>query len=1436
MIIKNKKVDVLKYKYLFLNLVLLLSYSISIFANDNIPLKKVSVQLEWKHQFEFAGFYTAIEKGYYKDIGLEVELKEFKDKINISDEVISGKSTFGISSSSLILEKLNKKPVVLLASYFKQNALALAVKEDIKIPSDLKNKKIMALDYEFHSTSIGAMLKDSKISMEDIERIDHNFKIDKFVNGEIDAMSIFITSQPFDLDKSGVKYNILSPADFGLFSYDVELFTSKNVVIKNPKMVKDFIKASNKGWEYAFNNKKEIVDLIYNNYSQRKTKESLIYEANETQRLFKTDIFKIGAVVPELIKLNADMYTKLGLVDKNFNISELLVEYVLARKNEMKDKNIFTKEEKNWLKNNPMVRVAVMNYWNHDGSGNTIHTDYLKLLNRYSDLNIVPVRYNSWKEGYGEAISGNDVLHGIMNLAWSKEREERYFNYSKSYIFEPSYLVVRENNIDIVNLQDLEYKTVLSKEKSITDNIIKDISSNIKIVPIKSDNMMYKRIYSDKNIDAFIAYRKDDKLLKKYNLKVVQTIYNKYSEASIGISKKYQHLESIINKIYKRIPKDELSNIQNKIYNDTTPYKAQLISKNKINFTKEELLYLKNNPSIKVHNELDWAPYNYSLDGKPLGFSIDYMNLLASKIGLNIEYISNYTWNQFLQMIKKNEIDVMLNIAKTSQRDEYLNFTQPYTKAIDAVFVNKDNMNFKTLNDFTGKKIGVIEGFYEEDFLKMYYPNIEVVLFNSSLEALKAVAFAKIDGTINSFGVANYIISQYHMSNIRPAFEIYDKRFSLDLHLATNKNNIMLRDILNKAQQIVTQEEILKLKRKWVGIQEPKENNSRVQLTLKEKQYLQKKRIVTMCIDPKWMPFESFENGKYIGLSADYFKIFEKDLNIPIEVIKTTNWSESLEFAKSRKCDILSLAMETSSRKNYMNFTTPYLKVPLVLATKLEVPFIADMKNLTIQKIGIPKGYAFTEILKTRYPKLNIIEVDNVNDGLKKVKNGELFGYIGTLASVGYLFQREYTGELKIAGKFDDKWKLGVAVRNDDKILLNIFEKIIVNIDERQSSKILNKWIAINYEKGIDYTLVWQIVFIAFLIIVGTIYWNRRLSIVNNELEQANIKVQLASNAKSNFLANMSHEIRTPMNAIIGMSYIVQQTSLDKKQQEYMDKITLSSNALLRLINDILDFSKIEAGKLEIQKVDFNLNKILDDIKNIVDLSVQEKGLSFSVKFKDDMPVNLYGDSLRLSQILTNLISNAIKFTSSGKVELVVEQIYENRFKFSVKDTGIGLNDEQISKLFNSFTQADESTTRKFGGTGLGLSISKELVELMQGKIWCESELNIGSSFIFEVELSKSEKRVEYKKVTNKEIQSVDKKNKEKELTVVSDLEIDKLFNDLSIVAQRRRPNLCEPILNKLGSYLLNESDSILFKDVEKSIKKYKFNDAVKLLSSRDRG
>jgi two-component system sensor histidine kinase/response regulator len=253
--------------------------------------------------------------------------------------------------------------------------------------------------------------------------------------------------------------------------------------------------------------------------------------------------------------------------------------------------------------------------------------------------------------------------------------------------------------------------------------------------------------------------------------------------------------------------------------------------------------------------------------------------------------------------------------------------------------------------------------------------------------------------------------------------------------------------------------------------------------------------------------------------------------------------------------------------------------------------------------------------------------------------------------------------------------------------------------------------------------------------VLGWVVDVTELKRIQTALSEAKIAAEDATKAKAEFLANMSHEIRTPMNAVIGLAHLCLRTDLTAKQRDYIGKIHNAGTSLLSIINDILDFSKIEAGRLDIENVTFELDSVMNNISTMVAQKIQDKGLELLFHVSSDIPHVLLGDPLRLGQVLINLLGNAVKFTERGEIRLISELLEQTgnkvKLRFSVKDTGVGMTKEQASRLFHAFSQADTSTSRKYGGTGLGLAISKRLVELMGGSIWVVSEPGSGSTFSF---------------------------------------------------------------------------------------------------------
>lgn len=533
--------------------------------------------------------------------------------------------------------------------------------------------------------------------------------------------------------------------------------------------------------------------------------------------------------------------------------------------------------------------------------------------------------------------------------------------------------------------------------------------------------------------------------------------------------------------------------------------------------------------------------------------------------------------------------------------------------------------------------------------------------------------------------------------------------------------------------------------------------NTEINFSENELNFIKNHQYIKVGVDPNFLPFEYIDSkGEYNGISKDYTDIITKKTGINFIIQKDLSWPETYDLAVKGEIDILPAVSETAERDKHFLFSEPYYFIKRVIVTKDTENSVGGIEDLNGTTVAVQKNSSHHSYL-LGFPKINLSLYDSVEAALTAVANGSEKSYVGNLATTNYFIKSTGLTNLKfIAFEAEKQLGLRVAVRQDWPELVTIINKVFSSVSEEEKIEINNRWIIIDTKT--DY---WPLIRI-FLIIAGiflvgfmvSFYWiiflKKEINIrrkTQAELVKAKTEAEEANNFKSKFMARMSHEIRTPLNAVTGIAYLLKKTDLTITQKMYTDRITQASTSMLTIINDILDISKIESGKIEIENISFDIDQVIQDVVNIISYKIEEQNINFKL-FKDSSIPNWFiGDAKRIEQILLNLLNNAAKFTPEGEVSFETRLIAREKniyhISFIVKDTGIGIPEENLKKLFLPFSQADVSISRRFGGTGLGLSIVKSLTEMMKGEINVYSTEGEGSTFIINLPLeidSESEK------------------------------------------------------------------------------------------------
>jgi len=971
-------------------------------------------------------------------------------------------------------------------------------------------------------------------------------------------------------------------------------------------------------------------------------------------------------------------------------------------------------------------------------------------LNKLSKLNGKKIAI--YDDINGQAIESMLKIHNINFIKTSitdklNRLKRKEIDLAISYISNEPYLAkMMGMDISILNPSDYGFE----RYGDILFTLQETINNNPKLV-----ENMYKASkkgfeYAFTHIDEVV-----DIIYKRYNSQ------NKSKEALLnearilkkmtGLGQNFGELnQSKVDSIayiysYSGTVKYKQDNLLNFIYR---PKKRD----NNLNLTKEEEDYLKKYRTITVHNENNWAPYNYIKDGKAKGFSIEYIELLAKKLHLQVKYKQGYSWSEFLELLKNQEIDVIANIVKNKQRDEYFSFTSPYIHSKKAIFSNIKNI--KNIADLKGKTVAIPDQFYTQNYLTEHYPSIIIKTYKNTKDALYAVINKEADAIIENFAVVDSLMKKNGLQV--PYVTLNDdNELKSSLRIGVNKHRTILRNILEKAQKTVTDEEYLKLESKWFGL-----DSSEVDLyTQEEREYIQKRKTINVCYHQEQHPWVIKSKNEMKGSSVEFLKHITKKSNLEFNMIETNTVQEHFEKIKDGTCDISPIIVTRPNKFDFIKATVPIVEDNIVLVTQINEPFVDDLEDIENKKIAMHKGKKnLVFYVKSIYPNMEIVELESIN--LKRVVSGEFYGFIGSSYHMSHNIYPKYVNKLKIMSKIGDKklnGSFGVTVR--EPILLSIFNKSLNDMSKLERQEIENAWISLEVEKQFDYVHFLQIMSIftgiLFILIISNFKQKRlhqEIRKLNENLEER-VKIEVAKNREKDkmmfsqsrlaqmgeVISMIAHQWRQPLNSLSLLNQtILLKYDRYKLNDEAMEFFKVHSkkqiHEMSKTIDDFKDFFKPQKVQTR-----FLLNDVLENLLDIVKPIYLSHDVSVKMNITQEYPIVGYQNEL--GQAVLNILNNAKDALIDNEIEkkelnISVEEVSE-KIHIIISDNAGGIPEDCIDNIFDPYF----STKEDKNGTGLGLYMTKMIIEEhMRGRI-IASNNPLGAIFtiVLEKEIIKKE-------------------------------------------------------------------------------------------------
>ena len=797
-------------------LILLLIFISSLLAAQK-PLDKVSLQLMWLDQFQFAGYYMAKEKGFYEDVGLDVDIKKFKYKMNTVEEVLSERATFGVGRSSLIKSRSEGKNVVLLSAIFQSSPFMLVSLESTGISGvkDFANRRLMLTKNAVESASIRAMIMSNGADDSEMIFKEHSFDFEELLDGRVDLYAGYTSNEPFILEKRGIPYKIFSPKNEGFDFYSDLLFTSAKEVHDNPKRVEKFKKSSLRGWQYAFDNIDETVKLIHTKYNpQNKTKEALLFEAKELKKLAFANDARLGNISEKKVLRIFDVYKIMGLAKNSLDIHEFIFENA---------SNIITTKEQNYLRSKKEINICVLPsslpYSGiKDGKFVGIGAGILKVVSQDISTPFKLVKTTSWKESLEKAEGGECDLLPIIEGTPSREK---YIKFTTPY-FEDSLVVVTDNTKNYI----LDINTVLDKEFSIVKGYSyietlrkKYPSIKLNIVPSRKEGFL--GVQSGKyygHIDIMMASAYYMQHYSKVNLKISGQFENSV-KISFGVRDDDEVLFGIFEKVAKNLSPQDIQKVLNEWvsinYTNGTDFEYVkkilifMVVLGAVFLYRQYLLNKKNHELETLQTEL--VELNRSLESKiadAVGEIVkkDAYLLHQSRLAQMGEMLSMiaHQWKQPLSSISAMQIAIRMSIElekydlnDEKQRKEFLEFIH---QKLDKIGANTQNLS-QIISDFSDfykpnkkSEVMLLDNVIikacnlVEDSMDVNHIRMSLDLHSESLVRLHENEFMQV--ILNILSNAKDQLINKNIENARVRLRSYDKDKYSILEISDNAGGI----------------------------------------------------------------------------------------------------------------------------------------------------------------------------------------------------------------------------------------------------------------------------------------------------------------------------------------------------------------------------------------------------------------------------------------------------------------------------------------------------------------------------------------------------------------------------------------------------------------------------------------------------------------------